>query len=157
MKILCVYYSRTGKTKEIAELISKELGAELLEITDGKDRSGFFGYIFAALAGLRRRPVRIRAYVPMYEIESYDKLIICSPIWCEKLCPQIRAFVKENEEKMKHVSYVLTHKSAILYEESIDGSYDSYISLQTKNDDWTKDMKAFFARERRSYRNIESD
>ena len=42
---LCVYYTRSNHTKEVAEYISKKLNCELLEITDGENRDGFKGYM----------------------------------------------------------------------------------------------------------------
>lgn len=50
MKTLCLYYTRTNKTREIMENIAKIIGADVAEYTDGKDRSGFLGYIVACFA-----------------------------------------------------------------------------------------------------------
>ena len=41
--VLCIYYSRSGKTKEAMNEIAEALGAELAEISDGVDRSGRLG------------------------------------------------------------------------------------------------------------------
>ena len=35
-----MYYSRTGRTKKAMEDIAQALGAELVELRDGVDRSG---------------------------------------------------------------------------------------------------------------------
>ncbi len=45
MKTLCLYYSRTNLTKEVMESMAQVLDADLAEYTDGKDRSGFLGYV----------------------------------------------------------------------------------------------------------------
>lgn len=45
MKTLCLYYTRTNKTKEVMENIARITGADLAEYTDGKGRGGIFGYI----------------------------------------------------------------------------------------------------------------
>ena len=37
---ICIYYSRTGNTEKIAQLIREKLNCELLCITDGKNRIG---------------------------------------------------------------------------------------------------------------------
>ena len=39
--VLCVYYSRTGNTRTAMEEIAKALGAELAELQDNTDRSGW--------------------------------------------------------------------------------------------------------------------
>ena len=41
--VLCIYYSRTGHTKKAMEEVAAALGAELLELSDGIDRSGALG------------------------------------------------------------------------------------------------------------------
>ena len=45
MKCLVVYYTRTGKTKVVAEKVSAELGADIEEIVDLKKREGKLGWI----------------------------------------------------------------------------------------------------------------
>ena len=43
--ILCMYYSRTGATRQAMTEIAQALDAELVELTDGVDRSGARGYL----------------------------------------------------------------------------------------------------------------
>ena len=50
MKTLCLYYTRTNTTKAVMENIAGILGADLAEYTDGRERSGFFGYVGACFA-----------------------------------------------------------------------------------------------------------
>jgi len=45
MKILVIYYSRTGVTKKVAEILKGKLGADLEAIEDKINRRGVFGYI----------------------------------------------------------------------------------------------------------------
>ena len=49
MKTLCVYYTRTNTTKTVMETIAGRIGADLAEYTDGRDRSGFMGFVGACL------------------------------------------------------------------------------------------------------------
>lgn len=50
-EILCIYYSRTGNTKKAVEKIARELDAEVLELHDGVDRSGWRGFLRSGLGG----------------------------------------------------------------------------------------------------------
>lgn len=53
--ILCIYYSRTGNTKKAVEKIARELDAEVLELRDGVDRSGWPGLFgCSGLEAMRR-------------------------------------------------------------------------------------------------------
>ena len=45
MKVLVVYYSRTGNTKFVAEAIAQSLEADIEEIKDKKNRMGVFGFL----------------------------------------------------------------------------------------------------------------
>ncbi len=49
MKVLIVYYSRSGQTRNIAEVIAKKLGAELEEIVDHRNRKGLLGFLPAVM------------------------------------------------------------------------------------------------------------
>ena len=42
--ILCIYYSRTGHTKQAMEEVAQALGAETVELRDGANRSGWPGW-----------------------------------------------------------------------------------------------------------------
>ena len=43
--ILCIYYSRTGHTKQAMEEVAQALGAETVELRDGVNRSGARGWL----------------------------------------------------------------------------------------------------------------
>ena len=43
-KAVCIYYSRTGSTKQAMEEIAAALGCECLEIHDKVNRNGAFGF-----------------------------------------------------------------------------------------------------------------
>ena len=45
MSILIVYYSRSGTTKKIANILAEELGADLEEISSKSKRKGILGYL----------------------------------------------------------------------------------------------------------------
>lgn len=57
--ILCIYYSRTGNTKKAMEEIAAALDAELAELRDNADRSGWAGLAALWLDAMRKdtRPV----------------------------------------------------------------------------------------------------
>jgi len=54
MTILILFYSRTGTTKKVANLISENLNCDNEEIFDTKNRKGFFGYIKSAKDAMRK-------------------------------------------------------------------------------------------------------
>ena len=52
--VLCIYYSRTGNTKKAMEEIAGELGAEVVELRDGADRTGWRGWLRCGLDAMRK-------------------------------------------------------------------------------------------------------
>ena len=59
MKILVVYYSRTGNTKFVAEEITAELNADMEEIVDLKSRGGKMGWLSASRDATGNRQTNI--------------------------------------------------------------------------------------------------
>ncbi len=95
MKTLIVYYSRTGNTKTACEALQKELGCDIIEIRDLKNREGRWGYFTAALGSIfgthteidpaASRPCAICAAI-----------IVGSPVWAGKPAAAIRTFIAKN-------------------------------------------------------------
>ena len=50
------------------------------------------------------------------DISSYDKVVICSPIWVFALASPVREFCKIYSGKIKQASYVLVHHTSGSYE-----------------------------------------
>ncbi len=95
MKNLVVYYSRTNNTKLVAETIRDEIGADLLEIKDKKNRSGPIGYVIGAVDAFREKHTSIE-----YEevnLKDYDTVYIGTPVWAAKPAPAILEFIREND------------------------------------------------------------
>ena len=53
--ILCVYYSRTGRTEKAMGEIAQALDAELVKIEDGQDRSKLRGYLRSGLEAMSKK------------------------------------------------------------------------------------------------------
>lgn len=105
--VLCLYYSRTGNTRKAMEEIAKELGAELVELRDGVDRSGWGGWLRCGVDAMRRttRPVKIQTRIPL---SDYQLVIIGSPVWAGRCSSVVRGFLKEHGKELRNASYVLT-------------------------------------------------
>ena len=92
MKPLVVYYSLTGKTKLVSQVIAEALNATLLEITETKPRKlGPFVYLtggFAAIMnwGSKINPVDV-------DLKQHETIFIFSPIWAYRPAPAINSFI----------------------------------------------------------------
>ena len=151
MKTLCLYYTRTNTTKEIMENIAKIIGADVAEYTDGKDRSGFLGYVGACFATVNNTisKVSIKGEI---NLKEYDRVIIGMPVWVEGPCAIGRALIKKHSSVMpSEVYYVVTHMgdrhdytAKIKAMDKLLGRPSAgQVSIRTKENDYIKESNAF--------------
>jgi flavodoxin len=108
MKTLIVYYSRTGNTRTACEALQKDLGCDIIEIKDLKNRAGGWGFFTSTIGTLFGTHTKIDPVHP--ELAPYNAVIIGSPIWAGKLSTAIRTFIAENRfDGKKVVLYTTTN------------------------------------------------
>jgi flavodoxin len=105
MKKAVAYYSRTGNTKFVAEKIASQIGADLCEVLDKKNREGGLTYLTGGLAAYREKLTEIKVSKP---IEEYDFVVVGSPIWAGKITPAIRKFLVANDFSSKLLAVFVT-------------------------------------------------
>jgi len=107
MKCLLVFYSRSGNTKKIAELISTEMNCDYEEIIDTKKRKGvIIGFLKSGFAATREKLTIIKKI--QKDPELYDTVILGTPIWNKRMTPAIRTYITENKERFKSVGFFCT-------------------------------------------------
>ena len=104
-----IFYSRTGNTKTVAEVIAETFDFHLQEIKDLKDRSGFFGFI-GGMIDVRKNPITTISPETV-SLDEYDVLFIGSPIWGMKFAPAITTFLQETDFTGKKVILFTTTSS----------------------------------------------
>ena len=124
--ILCIYYSRTGKTRNTMTAIAGELGAELVEITDGVDRSGFFGSLRSCLDAVRKSTRFLDSFKTEKAVKDYDLVLIGTPIWAGRCCSIVREFLKKYGKDCKKAAYVITRSVERDHQEQVFTQMDSY-------------------------------
>ena len=110
MTSLIIFYSRTGTTKKVAELISEHLSCDIEEIFDEKDRSGKIGYMKAGKDAMRKKLTTLKNYNK--DPSSYDLMLIGTPIWAWNMSTPIRTYITENKDKFKNVAFFCTEGSS---------------------------------------------
>jgi flavodoxin len=106
MKSLVLYYSRTGKTKFVAETIAVELGSDVEEIVDLKSREGKLGWMSATQDASRGKETKIA--LTKKSPNDYDLLIVGTPVWAFSLTPAIRTYLKNVDLSGKKVALFFT-------------------------------------------------
>ena len=98
MKSLVVYYSRSGKTEDIAGIIAKKLGSEIEEIDDHKNRKGLLGFISSGNEAYLQKAIPIEKLKK--DPAQYELTIVGTPIWAGNMSTPILSFLKEYKEKI---------------------------------------------------------
>jgi flavodoxin len=106
MSILIVFYSRSGRTRLVAEELASRLAAETLEITPEKDYKGSVGYIRGGYEAARKKTTPIRD--PGKDPSAFDHLLIGTPVWAANMAPPVRTFIEEHADSLGDVSFFVT-------------------------------------------------
>ncbi|MFX1392136.1 MAG: flavodoxin family protein [Promethearchaeota archaeon] len=109
MTSLVLFYSRTGTTKKIAELISEKLSCDYEEIFDTKNRQGFFGWLRSGKDAMRKKLTILKKINKNPAL--YDLIIIGTPIWASNMSTPIRTYITETKDKLKNVAFFCTEGS----------------------------------------------
>ena len=96
MKALVVYYSKSGNTKAVAELIARAASADLDALVEvGVNRKGLLGYLSAGRGGMFKMKSKIQS--PSKSPADYDIVFIGTPIWGWNLAPAVRSYVGQTD------------------------------------------------------------
>ena len=106
MRILVVYYSRTGNTRKVAEEIRNSLDCDIEEIIDTKNRSGLLNYITSGYQASRKKLTTLENI--KNDPASYDLLIIGTPVWASNVSTPIRTYINQNQAKFNNVAFFCT-------------------------------------------------
>ena len=109
MKALVVYYSRTGNTKHVAEMIAEELKADLEELVDKRGREGFLRYLRSGRDAIREKTTELKSL--QHQPGDYDLIFVGTPVWASRPAPAVRAFLESQNLSGKKVALFCTMAS----------------------------------------------
>ena len=124
--ILCIYYSRTGHTKQAMEEVAQALGAETVELRDGVNRSGWQGWLRSGLDAMRKTTRPLRKFETSRPLEDYRLVIVGTPVWAGRCSSVTRGFLKKYGKDLQRVAFVVTRSSEGRFEE-IYRQMDGYL------------------------------
>ena len=107
MKTLLVFYSRSGRTKKVAETISDILKCDIEEIFDTKDRKGVLGFLSAGNDAITKRFTIIKEIKKNPSL--YDLVVIGTSIWAGNISTPIRTYISLNKDNFKNVAFFCSH------------------------------------------------
>lgn len=115
---LVVYFSRMGYTKKKALEAADRTGAEIYEVRAAERTSGTLGFWWCGRYGMHRRAMPIEDIG--VQLEKYDHVTVCSPVWVFNLCAPMREFCKKASGRIRSADYILVHHQKSLYANAVD-------------------------------------
>jgi flavodoxin len=106
-KVLVVYYSRTGTTKQVADAIVGALGCDVEGIVDTRNRRGFFGYLRSGFEAASRRLTTLEPL--QHDPAAYDLIVVGTPIWNASLSSPVRTYLSLHKGRLKNVAFFCTY------------------------------------------------
>lgn len=106
MNSLVVYYSRTGTTKKVGQLIAKKLKANCEEILDVKSRMSKWGFIISCFESALKTKPKIK---PLKKnAANYDCIIMGAPVWAATMASPLMTYIAQNKDKFRKVAFFCT-------------------------------------------------
>ena len=124
--VICICYSRTGKTRRVMNEIAAALDCEMVEISDHVQRTGALGALRCGLDAMRKKTRAINRLVTRRQLWEYKLVILGAPVWAGRCASVMRAFMKRRGFEIDDVAYVITHSSEEPYREVFD-QMDMYV------------------------------
>lgn len=103
MRVLLVYYSRTGRTKDIALSLKTKLECDVLEIHDTTSRRGFLGYVRSALGAMFDKTTELN--IVDHNPADYELVVIGTPVWAQKISVPVRTYLLQMGSKFNKVAF----------------------------------------------------
>ena len=103
-KYLVVCFSKSGRTKKIAEYISQELNAPLHEIiTDKKYPGNYLMTILESRKEFKNNEKPALTSRPVENLADYDRVIIGFPVWFFTCPMAVVSFLEQNDLTGKEI------------------------------------------------------
>ena len=102
------YFSRTGRSKKIAEDLAARYGTEVRQIDDHKDWSGKINYMKAGAMAMSGKKIPVSYEKP----DTDDDIVVVFPLWAGAMPPAIGTFVEEVGGN--HITAVVTSLGSTL-------------------------------------------
>ena len=108
MKTAVVYYSMHGNVRYVAEIVSKELGADLIELVPKKayPDKGMVKFLWGGSAVAFKKKPDLEPYT--FSSSDYEMVIIATPVWASSFTPPLRTFFEDNDLTGKKIAVIAT-------------------------------------------------
>lgn len=108
-RVLIVYYTHSGNTEKIAELIQKKTGGDILKLEPEKKYPTSYVLVVAQvkLEIVKGFSPELKSDVP--NLENYDIIFIGTPNWWSTMAPPVKTFLEKYDLTGKKIIPFYTH------------------------------------------------
>lgn len=117
-KTLVLYFSRMGYVRRKAYEYANINKTAICEVKALEKTEGTSGFWWCGRFGVHGWPMNIQPLE--VNPESYDKIVICTPIWVFRICGPIRQLCQELKGKVRNVSYIIVHFEKFSFSAAIE-------------------------------------
>jgi flavodoxin len=108
-KILTVYYSHSGNTKDIATKIQKEVGGDIFGLVQEKPYPSNYSEVIKVAKADVESDFKPKLKNEIKNVGEYDVIFVGSPIWWGTIAPAVKTFLSENNLTGKTVVPFVSH------------------------------------------------
>src|SRR3569832_666408 len=98
-----VYYSYTGNSRRLAQLLAAQHGWPVGEVIEERARTGNLRCVLDSV--FRRRPA-VRYEGP--ELSNFETVVLVAPVWMQQLAGPMRSFVAQQRGRIGRVAVLIT-------------------------------------------------
>ena len=103
-RTLIVFYSNTGTSRRVADLLASKFKWPCGEISETRSRTGAAGMLRCVMDSLLKRHPAIRYEGP--DTRGFETVVLVAPIWLAELAGPMRSFVREHARGLKRVAVI---------------------------------------------------
>lgn len=104
---LVVYFSRSGNTRHVAEMLAKELSADLDEIREAGERRGILGFLRSGYEAVKGIAPAI--FESARKPGDYARVLVGTPVWAGHVASPVRAYLELHRDELRHVAFFCTY------------------------------------------------
>ena len=108
-KVLIIYYSRSGNTREIANQIHERVGGDILELQTVKPYPDEYDAVTKQAKQELNSGFKPALKTKVEKIGSYDVIFLGSPIWWGTIAAPVKTFLSEYDLSGKTIVPFITH------------------------------------------------
>jgi len=108
-RILVAYFSRSGNTRKIANLIQQEVGGTIHEIQPEMPYPNAYNAVVDQAEKEIQAEYKPALQSTLDHVESYDTIFVGSPNWWDTIAPPVATFLSEYDLSGKTIVPFCTH------------------------------------------------